>query len=177
MKKSVLGSLLLAIIHSILFYGKELGISVILFAIPSLILLVSLFKKHSLIKNKNVLYLCIPILLLSSTYFLFNNEFFNQVNLIIIPFLYASMIIWVMEDMVYIRKWFGKTISLIVGSLEFIPSSINLIKQAFKVHKKEDSKYTKLKLVILRSTLFNSNFICYIRFVNFSRWHICRHIW
>lgn len=149
MKKAILGSLLLAVLHSILFYGKDLGISVLLFAIPSLILLIFLLKKHGQIKNKKALYLIIPIVLLSSTYLFFNNTFFNQLNLIIIPFFYASMIIWMTIDVISAREWFGKTVTLVVGSLEFIPNAIRLITGAVKLHKKKDTKYQKVRLVII----------------------------
>ena len=48
MKKIVIGALILSILHSILFYGQDLGISVVLFVVPMLI-----FISYTLIsKNK-----------------------------------------------------------------------------------------------------------------------------
>ena len=68
MKKLVIGSFALAILHSILFFGQDWGISVLLFAIPSVYLLIMFLQKNNKIQNKNALYISIPILLLSSTY-------------------------------------------------------------------------------------------------------------
>lgn len=44
MKKAILGSLLLAILHSILFYGQNFGISVLLFTVVSVFLLIAFLK-------------------------------------------------------------------------------------------------------------------------------------
>ncbi len=64
----IIGSLIMAISQSILFYGKEIGISMIIFeAILNAILLYILYRKNK-IQNKNGLLLLIPIILLSSTY-------------------------------------------------------------------------------------------------------------
>ena len=131
MRKAVYGSLFLSILHSILFFGQDLGISVLLFAIPAVFLLIMMLKKHNKIKNDKALYLAIPILLLSSTYIFFNNEFFNVANMIAIPILLGLMIVWATSDTFKIRTLFGKSVNLVIGSLEFIPNALKLIKEAF----------------------------------------------
>ena len=50
MKKAVIGSLILSILHSILFYGQDLGVSVLLFMVASVFLLMAFF--HSPIRCK-----------------------------------------------------------------------------------------------------------------------------
>ena len=85
MRKAVYGSLFLSILHSILFFGQDFGVSVLLFAILTVFLIITMLKKHNKIKNDKALYLSIPVLLLSSTYLFFNNEFFNALNMIAIP--------------------------------------------------------------------------------------------
>ncbi len=120
----------------------------LLFAIPSVFLLISMLKKHNRIKNKNALYLAVPILLLSSTYLFFNNEFFNVVNMIVIPLLLGTMIVWATTDIFKIRMIFGKSISLVIGSLEFIPNAVKLIRQSFKFrNKNENDKNKKIKQI------------------------------
>lgn len=119
-----------------------------LFAIPSVFLLIAMLEKHDRVKNKKALYLSIPILLLSSTYLFFNNQFFNVVNMIVIPLLLGIMIVWSTTDMFKLRMLFGKSINLIVGSLEFIPNAVKLIRQAFKLkNKNENDKNKKIKQI------------------------------
>lgn len=151
MRKIVLGSLFLSVLHSILFYGQNLGVSVLLFAIPSVFLLIGMLKKHNKVKNTKALYLSIPILLLSSTYLIFNNEFFNIVNMIVIPLLFGIMIIWGTTDVFKIKMLLGRSINLVIGSLEFIPDSLRLIKQSLRLNTKnsEKGKSKKIQLIII----------------------------
>ncbi|MCI8352144.1 MAG: DUF4173 domain-containing protein [Clostridia bacterium] len=148
MRKAVYGSLFLSILHSILFFGQDLGISVLLFAIPAVFLLIMMLKKHNKIKNDKALYLAIPILLLSSTYLFFNNEFFNVINMIAIPFLLGVMIVWTISDTFKIRTLFGKSVNLVIGSLEFIPNVLKRIKEALVLKKNdEEDKNKKIKQI------------------------------
>lgn len=150
MKKAIIGSLILSVLHSVLFYGQDLGISVLLFAITIIFLLIAFLKKHGKVNNTNALYLSLPILLLSSTYFIFNNTFFYVLNLIIIPLLLGIMIVWACSDSFKLREVIGKSINLVIGSLEFIPNSCNLIKSAIKIKTKKgekQEKYKRLKLI------------------------------
>ena len=146
MKKAIIGSLILSILHSILFYGQNFGISVLLFAIPSVFLLIQMLKKCDKVKNNKALYLAIPIILLSSTYLFFNNEFFNVINMIIIPLLFGIMIVWSTTDTFKLKMLFGKSINLVIGSLEFIPNGIKLIKETFRISSK-DKKETNNKKI------------------------------
>ena len=160
MKKAIIGSLVLSILHSILFYGQDLGISVLLFAIVCVFLLIAFLKKHDKVKNSNALYLSFPILLLSSTYFIFDNTFFHVLNLIVIPFLLGSMIVWACVDIFTLRQIFGKSINLAIGSLEFTPNSCGLIKDVMKVKSEEgkDEKQQKHK----KMKRINKGVICSI---------------
>ena len=148
MRKAVYGSLFLSILHSILFFGQDLGISVFLFAILTVFLIITMLKKHNKIKNDKALYLSIPVLLLSSTYLFFNNEFFNALNMIAIPILLGVMIVWAISNTFKIRTLFGKSINLIIGSLEFIPNALKLIKEAILLKKSdEEDKDKKIKQI------------------------------
>lgn len=148
MRKAVYGSLFLSVVHSILFFGQDLGISVLLFAIPTVFLLITMLKKHNKIKNEKALYLTIPILLLSSTYLFFNNEFFNVVNMMAIPILLGTMIVWATVDTFKVRTLLGKSINLVIGSLEFIPNALKIIKAAFLFkNNSEEIKNKKIKQI------------------------------
>ena len=149
MKKLVLGSFVLAVLHSILFFEKEWGISVLLFGIPAIYLLIMFLQKHNKIKNKNALYISIPILLLCSTYLFFDNEFFNSLNVIVIPSLIATMIIWATSDILKIKATIDDVIGLTLGAFEFIPNSIKIIKDAFKKGETNNNKNKRIELIIV----------------------------
>lgn len=103
--------LLLVLWNSILFYGKDLGISVILFMVPLLCFLIYVFKDKNVIKNKWGLLIAIPIVLLSLTYFIFDNIFFGILNLLVIPILFIIMYIMTVNPsdqiIVIIRDFFS----------------------------------------------------------------------
>jgi len=56
MKKILYSSLLLSILQSILFWDKSLGISVILFTIPTILVILYNLKEKGKIKNKKEYY-------------------------------------------------------------------------------------------------------------------------
>lgn len=68
---------ILSIWHLFLFYGKELGLSVILFILPLLGITFYVLKKWNKIERRYGLFFMIPIILLSCYYFvfIFKNEF------------------------------------------------------------------------------------------------------
>ena len=94
MKKMLYSSLLLSILMSILFWHREPGISVVLFVVPTLLVIYLNLKQSQKIKNKKGIYWCIPIILLSLTYFIFNNTLFQGLN---IPIILALIIIMCMD--------------------------------------------------------------------------------
>ena len=87
----LIGALFLSIWQYILFNKQSVGISAILFAIPVLYITIRLLKGK--IENKKSLLISIPIILLSITYFIFDNTVFRGINTIVIPLLYIIMII------------------------------------------------------------------------------------
>ena len=87
----LIGALFLSIWQYILFNKQSVGISAILFAIPVLYITIRLLKGK--IENKKSLLISIPIILLSITYFIFDNTVFRCINTVIIPLLYIIMII------------------------------------------------------------------------------------
>ncbi len=57
-KKIVIGALILSILHSILFYGQDLGISVVLFVVPMLIFISYTLISKNKVKNKSFFSKC-----------------------------------------------------------------------------------------------------------------------
>ena len=68
--KILIGALFLSLWQSLLFWKQDLGISVLLFTIPIIWITTKLLKGN--IKNKKALLISIPIIVLSSTYFIFD---------------------------------------------------------------------------------------------------------
>ena len=93
MKKNLIYILIICIIHSILLYQKLLGINVILLTIPLLLVLYKFLKDNDLIKNKKGLLFMIPIIILSITYFVYDN-IFKEFNVLVIPALYLLMYVY-----------------------------------------------------------------------------------
>ena len=119
--------LLLTILHSILFFNNSLGINVILFTIPLLIFLYYSLKINKKIKNKKGLLFMIPILILSSTYFYYNN-IFKIFNIIVIPILYILMYIYVIKPEYQLRRLFGSTMYLLFEPFDCIGKLYRLVK-------------------------------------------------
>ena len=94
MKDYILYILLICIYHSILLFGKPLGLNVLLFIIPLLILILVILGKNKKIKNKKGLLLLIPIVLLSAGYLIYYNSFFNNLNMLVIPILFILMFVF-----------------------------------------------------------------------------------
>ena len=103
MKKIVIGALILSILHSILFYGQDLGISVVLFVVPMLIFISYTLISKNKVKNKKAFFL-----FLSLTYALFNNGILNVVNMIAIVVLTTTMITWAIYDKFTFKEAFVK---------------------------------------------------------------------
>lgn len=143
--------LLLVLWNSILFYGKNLGISVILFIIPLLIFLIYVFKDKDLIKNKWGLLIAIPILLLSMTYFIFDNMFFRILNLLVIPALFIIMYIMVVNPSDKIAIIVRDFISLIFRPLGYVGTLCDQIEESIssKLKMSENMKKVIKVLVIV----------------------------
>ena len=93
-----LGAILLSIWSVVLFFGKEIGFSMLLFVVPISYYIVSILERNNKVKNKNSKILLIPNIILSGTYLIYNNSFFNTVNLIVIPILIIIMILNLLTD-------------------------------------------------------------------------------
>ena len=84
---------LISIFYTILFYGKKKGLSVLIFTVVLLIFTKKYLKKENIELNKKFYIYMIPIILLSATYMIFDNQVFNFLNYFGIILLYNYMII------------------------------------------------------------------------------------
>lgn len=153
MKKIFLGSLLISIWTVILFWGKNIGLSMLLFIAPFIYFLITLLEKKNKIQYKEAKILIVPIVLLASTYFIFDNSFFNKLNLVVIPILIVLMIIKLMEKNLDIDKFFLRFIELILDPLTYIEVTMRDFKDwilsLFKLKRNPEKKSNIGKAIII----------------------------
>ena len=133
--KILIGALFLSLWQSLLFWKQDLGISVLLFTIPIIWITTKLLKGN--IKNKKALLISIPIIVLSSTYFIFDNLIFYLINIVLIPILYLIMIIWAISDF-QIKSIIYKIILMIFEPLNYIGDVIRTILKEFNPKEKDE---------------------------------------
>ena len=123
MKNIFFYTLLLVILNSILIVNQSLGINVILFTLPLLVFLYRYLKLNKLIKNKKGLLFFIPIIILSSMYFIYDN-IFNEFNVIVIPLLYILMFIYTVNKPKELEVLFKNVFLLVLKPIEFIGDTV-----------------------------------------------------
>ena len=149
MKKIVLGALFLSILHSVLFYGQDFGVSVVLFVIPMLLLIIYSLQSKNKVKNSKAFILSIPITLLSLTYALYNNGILNIINMIAIIVLTTTMITWAVYDKFNFKDAFCKIFSIIFRPFGSIVESVRVISN--NLFRKNENKVQENKKIIKES--------------------------
>ena len=144
MNSLFIASLIISIVYMILFWGKHVGLSLIVFMVPLTFYIINILKKNEKIKNEKAKWLIIPILLLSSTYFIFNNSFFYIVNIPIIIILLSIMILFLIGENLKINTFFSKILNIIFEPLCYIGETWKLckisIKEKFNIKTNTDKK-------------------------------------
>jgi len=120
MSEFIIYILLLSLWNVVLFYGKSLGISVILFIIPLLLFIYNLLKKNNKINNKKGLLFMIPIVLLSVTYFMYDSFTFGVLNRLVIFILFILMYIFTIKPTYEISRIFVDGVTLVFEPIAFI---------------------------------------------------------
>ena len=110
---------LLSILHSVLFFNCGFDVSVVLYMLPLLVFVVYVLKKEHKIKNKYGLLLIVPIILLSSIYFITDHWLFRLLNLIIIPLL---LIVMYILGHLYLRYFLTNKMQFRYASFDVQPS-------------------------------------------------------
>ena len=153
MKVTVVGSFLIAILHSILFYGQKLGISVFLFCLALGFFILYVLKKNNKVKNKKALFLSIPILLIAATYFIFNNSVFYITNVIVLIILFVLMITLSVFEKTTIEFLLNRVGYLLLGPIEFLEeavrSIIETISSLFRKRKVTKEKNEKVRKIVI----------------------------
>ena len=152
MNSIIIGSIILSILQSILFWDKKPGISVLIFVIATFAILIYTMYKNDSIKNKKALGFSVPIILLGATYFIYNNLFFKKINGIAIIILFFIMCIYLNKDKIKIPQFFYKILTIIMGTLESIAEVLSYLKK-FKINIKyqNNEKIFKILKAILIS--------------------------
>lgn len=144
--KIIIGiSCFLAILQSILFWNKEPGISVFIFTLACVLYLIYILNKNKKILNKKALILVIPIILLSSTYFIFNNILFKMLNIFVIVVLGIIMCIYLCKPKLKCPDFFKKVGCVIGGMFESISDLIDFFK--IPEDKRDNKNLEKLKKI------------------------------
>lgn len=86
----LISSVLLGVLFDILFYEKQLGISYLLFVLAFYLVFIGNLRRMITVKYSFGWFLSIPILALSSTYFIFSNQIFALLNFLMIPALIVA---------------------------------------------------------------------------------------
>lgn len=149
MKKMLYSSLLLSILMSILFWHREPGISVVLFVIPTLLVIYFNLKQSQKIKNKKGIYWCIPIILLSLTYFIFNNTLFQGLNIPIILALIIIMCMDMTETQLSDTRFIRNVVSKIFKPFSNFKKVLGIVKVKEKIKEEKQNE----KIVFIKKLL------------------------
>ena len=133
MMNFILYIFLISLYNSILFYGRDLGINVILFNFVLLILLYFVYKKNDLIKNKKGLLFMIPITLISISYLIYDNNFFSTFNVFVIFSLFILMHIFTVNPNYNILGLLEDFINLVFQPFNYIKNFYHLVFSKFSI--------------------------------------------
>ena len=139
----IVGSIILSITQSILFYGKEIGISMLLFEIICNGIMYYILYEKNKIKNKSGMLLLIPIFLLSSTYFIFANKTFYISNIFVILLLNLIMYVIVTNKKNYLLNHLHHALQLVINTITGYKEGINFIEQKAKEQLKQNDNINK----------------------------------
>lgn len=143
-----LGAIIFAIWSVILFYGKAIGLSMLLFAVPITLYIIHILEKRHDDLNKKAKILIIPITLLSSTYLIYSNLFFSILNIIVIPTLVVLMILELYKEKLEIRfNTIRKILKVVFKPFNFIGEAFKKLKQNFKERTKIETNSEKGKKI------------------------------
>ena len=143
MKKMFTITIILCLLHSILLVNQSFGINVLLLTIPLLGSIVYFLKENKCIKNKLGLLIIIPIVLLSSTYFIYSN-FFNKLNIIVIPLLYFLLYVITLDKSKSFFEIFKEIMNVMFNSIDNIG---NFTRESIKDLPKEKLSPNTKKLI------------------------------
>lgn len=145
MSNILIGAVIFSMWFTILFVGNSIGPSMLLFVLPVTLYLLHILKKHNEKVNTKAIIILIPILLLSSTYFIYNNIYFRTLNLIIIPILVITMIVEYIDKNLSIKMLGIKVLEVIFRPFDFMGETIIKAEEELEEKFKNENKKTKNK--------------------------------
>ncbi len=125
----IIASMIIAILYLILFYGNTIGISMVIFTLISTGVMWFILYKKEKVLNKKAIILMIPIILLSSTYFIFANTTFYIMNIIIISILSLMMFAIAINKEDFFRNYLNNTFILIINAIRNCKIGIAITKK------------------------------------------------
>ena len=139
----IIVSIILSVIQSILFYKNEIGISMIIFQIITDGTIFYILHKKGKIINKKGFLLIIPIILLSSTYFIYANKIFYNANICVLLILNALMFISITNKSIYFKNNLLNAFKLIINTVIKYKDGINYTNEKTKKYLKDKRKIDK----------------------------------
>ena len=148
----IIGSLILSLTQSILFYGKQIGISMLIFELICNGIILFVLNKKEKIQNKAGLWLMVPIVLLSSTYFIFSNRTFYVANIFVIFALNFIMYVILTNQKGTLTNYLYKTGLLFTDTVGEWKDGLKLSKEVVNEHlsvKKKTVNFKKIAKSVL----------------------------
>ena len=151
MMEIFIGAITCSLWYVILFYNKTIGLSMLLFALPFAYFIIHILEKNKENLNKRAKFFLIPITLLASTYFIFNNTFFYALNTLAIPLLIILMILELYREEITIDfKMIGRVCSVIFKPIQYIFEAFRKCMESLKKNEKitqDDNKKKNTKRI------------------------------
>lgn len=126
----IVGSVAIALLQSLLFYGKRIGSSMLIFTILATIILWTILNKKGKIIYKKAIFWMIPIILLSSSYLIFDNTIFYILNILVIILLMLLMFTMATDTKKYFTNYLKHAFELIKSTLSQWENSFGFTKKA-----------------------------------------------
>lgn len=155
MSNIIFGAVFLGIWATILFYEKNVGLSILFFIVPFIYILLNILEKKKKINFRKAKILVLPIILLASTYFIYNNSLLNKLNLIAIPILILIFIMELFEKDLKLYSRFEKAIEIIFNPISYLDITMKkcnediVSKLKFKERKNKNSNIGKAILITI----------------------------
>ena len=143
-KNLYITTFILSIWNLILFYGHYFGISLILFNIPTVLLIDIILYRQNKIHNKYGLLFGIPIILLSISYLLYTSTITLVFNFIAIILFYILMIMYTVNKDYHLSNILENILNIIFLPLDKLNDMMNDLFSYFpKKEKKEKKQLSK----------------------------------
>ena len=145
----VLTLFILSILNSILFYGESLGLNVILFIIPFVIFIYYVLKNNKKIINKKGLLFIIPIIILASTYFIYDNGTFKFLNGLMMIIFFLFLYIYTINPVYKLGEIFSTSMSILFEPFNRIGNFRRIVKTRINESLKLSDKNQKIIKAVL----------------------------